>query len=74
MTNASQNIELRARTTRFLEASYTVSNPTQYMMLGDALEFNYAPVVPSVFRVDYYSEPEMLIDAAQEPAVLACVA
>ncbi len=65
----NQRLSLRARDDLFYEASFIRGYPTLYDIQSGGLEFNYPPLADALYRVDYFSQPEELTAAAQEPLI-----
>lgn len=68
--NSDQEVMPAMRDDIFLSRPQGRQNPTLWKQQGNVLEFNYSPVNGTVFRIDYYSEPELLSTETQEPVIL----
>jgi len=77
VTFNDQVLSMPTRDFRFFEYPRAQANPTQYMITGRGLEFNYAPISGSCFKIEYYATPEQLtvdansLEASQIPLIPA---
>lgn len=67
--NNDMEVQPAMRDDIFLSRPQGRQNPTLWKQKGMVLEFNYAPLDGTVFRIDYYAEPEELSLEAQEPVI-----
>lgn len=69
MTNNGQEVQLAGRTEYFNEVPRGRGMPSLYIESQRGLEFNIVPNDDTLFLIRYYSEPESLSSATQEPLI-----
>lgn len=65
----NQRLTLKKRNDLFLDTSFVRGYPTLWVQKENSLELNFPALADSLYKVDYYSQPEELTSASQEPLI-----